>query len=497
MKLQRSAESKIAARHIIRGWLPLLAVFCIVALHPHPAQTQASHSLQNIRTIYVATPTGGDAVKAVRSRLIDRLKKSGTVHIVDTASGADAVLQTTSVIWPTGSVSVNPRSNSTVLTNYQGYLSAELIDSAHQTLWSYLVTPGHFRMSNIVDDLADHLSARLIETIRTGMPGAATPSTAAAPDQHAGASLHAAGATFPAPLYTKWFQSFAQDQGGFPITYSAIGSVAGIEQLVDGKVDIAASDIPAKENQSTAQARFLHFPTVIGGVVPIYNLPGAGRTLNLTPQILADIYAGKIRKWNDQRIRQSNSGTRLPNEDISVIHRSDGSGTTWAWTSFLATASPEWKTRIGAGIEWPTGSGAEGNEGVAEAVAKAPNSIGYVELIYAIQHQLSYAAVQNPSGRFIRASLDSITAAAADAKNPSHELGFSVLNAPDRNAYPVTTFTWLLVPQEGSNSAQRTAIASFLRWMLTTGQKECSSLGYAPLPREVVTQELHSVGELK
>jgi phosphate ABC transporter phosphate-binding protein len=495
MKLQRSSESKIAARHILRGWL--LAALCIAALHP--AQAQATHGLQSIRSIYVATPNGGDAARAVRSRLIDRLKKSGTIHVVDTAGAADAILQSTSVIWPTGNVSVNPRSNSTVLTNYQGYLSAELIDSAHQTLWSYLVTPGHFRMSNIVDDLADHLSAKLIETIRTGVPGSAAPSatSAAAPDQHAGTALHAAGATFPAPLYLKWFQSFAQDQGGFPITYSAIGSVAGIEQLAGGKVDIAASDIPAKENQGASQARFLHFPTVIGGVVPIYNLPGSGRTLNLTPQLLADIYSGKIRKWNDPRIRQANGGTHLPDEDISVIHRSDGSGTTWAWTSFLATASPEWKTRIGAEIEWPTGSGAEGNEGVAEAVAKAPSSIGYVELIYAIQHQLSYAAVQNPSGRFIRASLDSITAAAADAKNPSHELSFSVLNAPDKNAYPITTFTWLLVPQAGNNPAQRTAIASFLRWMLTTGQKECSSLGYAPLPREVVTQELHSVSELK
>ena len=215
--------------------------------------------------------------------------------------------------------------------------------------------------------------------------------------------------------------------------------------------------------------------------------------MNLTPRVLADIYSGKIRKWNDSRIRQWNGGVRLPDAEIAVVHRSDGSGTTFAWTSFLATASAEWTSRIGASIDWPVGTGAPGNEGVAEQVAKTPNSIGYVELIYAIQQQLSYAAVQNPAGRFIKADLDSITAAAADA----HTLDSSILNATARNAYPITTFTWLIVPEAGGNPQQRAAISRFLNWMLTTGQKQCSALGYAPLPREVAAAEIKAAAAVK
>ncbi len=476
-------------RRAIRHWLALAAMLLLISTNSAHSQANAVHS---VHTVFVSRSGGGGVAEAVRKRLMDRLRKSGTVRVVENAAAADAVLHASAVIWPTGTVSPNPRSTSVVLTNYQGYISAELTGPAHQTLWSYLITPGRFRMSNIVDDLADRLSERLIDAMKAGILDTSSPSAATGA---LGVSLRAAGATFPAPLYRKWFESFAEEPDGFPIAYDAIGSVAGLEQLAAGKIDIAASDIqPAQDSTS---AGLLHFPTVVGGVVPIYNLSGAGRSLNLTPETLADIFSGKIRRWNDPRIRQSNGRTHLPDSQISVVHRSDGSGTSFAWTSFLAAASPEWKSRIGASIEWPVGMGAEGNEGVAEQVAKTPNSIGYVELIYAIQHQLSYAAVENPSGRFIKADLDSITIAAASAASGSHRPYLSALNTAQKNAYPITTFTWLVVPEAKDSSQQRVAISKFLRWMLTTGQKQCAGLGYAPLPHEIVADELQTVANLK
>ncbi len=475
------------ARRRALSLLSFLPALVALFFTHHSARAQAGDA-HPIRSVYVAPLNGAMSADAVRERLIEHLKKSGVVRVVEQAGSADAILHCNVVIWPTGKVSPNPRSSSIVLTNYQGYLSAELSDAAKQTLWSYLVTPGHFRMSNIVDDLSDRLSMRLIGALKTGI--AASP-VAAAASGSAAVSLRAAGATFPAPLYQRWFESFAEDAGGFPISYDAVGSVAGLTQLAAGKIDMAASDIPAAGDSVSAQGGVLHFPTIVGGVVPIYNLPNAGRTLNMTPQILADIYAGKIRKWDDARIRQANG--RVGDAEIQVVHRSDGSGTTYAWTSFLAKAGAGWGAKTGASVDWPVGVGAAGNEGVAEEVAKTPNSIGYVELIYAIQHRLSYAAVENPAGRFIKADLDTITAAAADA----HSLDSSILNAAARNAYPIATFTWLIVPEAGSSASQRAAMGRFLRWMLTSGQKECSSLGYAPLPHEIVAQELKAVDGLK
>lgn len=447
---------------------------------------QTADSVRSIRTVFVAPLDGGNT-DAVRKRLIDRIEKSGAARVVNDAKAADAVLHGSAVIWATGTISNNPRSHGLRQTVYQGYLSAELKSSSNQTLWSYLVTPSHFRTASIADDLADHLAAKLLDAMKSGIPDAAR-SAALGSGQVA---LHAAGATFPEPLYRKWFESFQQEPGGVAISYDAIGSEAGIEQLTASKVDLAASDIPPQVG-----AEILHFPAVAGGVVPIYNLPGSSHGLNLTPQLLADIYSGAIRKWNDPRIRLWNSGAHLPDAEIAVVHRSDGSGTTYVWSSFLALSSPEWKTRVGEGarVEWPIGVGAAGNEGMAEQVAKAPNSIGYVELIYAIQHQLNYAAVRNPAGRFIKADLAGITAAAAEAGANSH--GFSILNAPGHDAYPISTFTWLLVPKAG-DAQKRAAIASFLRWMLTSGQKQCSSLGYAPLPREVIAGEMQAVDALK
>jgi phosphate ABC transporter phosphate-binding protein len=470
------------------GKLLLFALLFGLSLFQNRAQSQTAPGLHSVHSVFVAPAGSGPAAEATRRRLIDRLKKSSAVRVVNDAASADAILHSSAVIWPTGTVSPNPRSKSVVLTNYQGYLSAELTDASNRTLWSYLVTPSRFRMTNIVDDLADNLSARLLAALKAGLSTAATAPGATGSTT---VSLRAAGATFPAPLYQKWFQSFAGEPNGFPINYDAIGSVDGLQQLAASKIDMAASDIPAQ--QDSTQSGLLYFPTIVGGVVPIYNLPGSGRPLNLTARLLADIYSGKIRKWNDSRIREANGGVRLPDAEIVVVHRSDGSGTTYAWTAFLAAASAEWKTKVGASVTWPVGEDASGNEGVADKVARTPNAIGYVELIYAIQHRLSYAAVQNPAGRFVKADLDSIIAAAASAHTP----GASILNATDRNAYPIATFTSLVVPTTGENAERRTEIAKFLRWMLTTGQKQSSALGYAPLPREVVADELHAIDALK
>jgi len=443
-------------------------------------------------TVYVESFGTGNNAEAVRKRVVERLEKRSGVHIADKVDGADTVLRGKAVIWVTGRISNNPRSNSAKQEMYQGYLSVELDDSANRILWSYLATPGRFRASNIVDDLADQVVAKLERELKDGVPANAP---LAASGSSAQVALHAGGATFPAPLYMKWFESFQQASGGFPISYDAIGSEAGIEKLKDGKLDFAASDIRQTEGPQPDAA---YFPTVVGGVVPIYNLANAGHTLNLTPQLLADIYSGAIRKWNDSRLRLWNSGMDLPDADINVVHRSDGSGTTYVWTNFLSLASPEWKSKTGEGarVEWPVGTGAEGNEGLAGAVAKTPNSIGYVELTYAIQHRLNYAAVRNPAGRFIKADLASIADAAAKAHLSGGDFRISLLDSPEKDAYPISTFTWILVPT-GNDAQKRAAIAGFLHWMLSAGQKQCSSLGYVPLPHDVVAQELQAVEALK
>jgi len=470
---------------IVLGLLPLLYVSCATA-----------QSLSGIHAIQVEFSPDSSPIEEIRARIDQQLGKNHLKAVNDAAS-ADAILRLTANVWATGTVSANPRSNSTRVTNYQGYLSAELTGKDNRTLWSYLVTPNRLRDESFTDDLADQLVSRLLAAIRSGIPN---PGARSAAVSGVHAALHAAGATLPAPLYLKWFESFAQDQPGVSIAYDAIGSEAGIEQIEAGKVDFAASDMPLSKDTTSSGTHILHFPTVLGGVVPIYNLSGLDRPLNLTPQVLAGIYSGAIRRWNDPRIRESNHGIRLPDAEIAVVHRSDGSGTTYVWTSYLSLASPEWKSQYGSGtrVNWPLGRGAAGNAGVAQLVSNTPNAIGYVELIYAIQHQLNYAAVRNPAGQFIKADLASITAAASEAStSENHDFRISILNAPGKYSYPISTFTWLLVPVQQSDSQKQAAIAAFLHWMLTTGQKQCESLGYAPLPRAIVTRELDAVNQLK
>jgi phosphate transport system substrate-binding protein len=481
------------------AWLKCLAgIACFGLLYAAVAtpSARASGKLDTIRTVQVASMGDGASADAMRARIVDRLKRSGRLRVVD--SLADVMMRGTSSIWAVGSISLNPHSKSAVETIYQGYLSVELVDRSNQTLWSYLVTPSRFRTASIIDDLADHAAARLLDALANGAAGAPEPAAAAAAGSQV--ALHAAGSTLAAPLYRKWFQS-----SGMSVTYDAIGSEAGLERLEAGEVDFAASDMPIGEQDKSGQNalapnRVTQIPTVAGGVVPIYNLPELGRGLRLTPELLAGIYAGTIRKWNDPRILEVNRGARLPDAEIAVVHRSDGSGTTYVWTSFLALVSPEWKSSVGAGahVEWPTGTGAEGNNGVADRVAKTSHSIGYVELIYAIQHELNYAAVRNPAGEFIKADLASITVAASGAGSPGdREFPFSILDAPNPDAYPISTFTWLLIPSQGLGPEKKSTIQALLNWMLTTGQKECAALGYAPLPRAIAARALQAANALK
>jgi phosphate transport system substrate-binding protein len=303
--------------------------------------------------------------------------------------------------------------------------------------------------------------------------------------------INGAGATFPYPIYSKWFAEYNRLHPEIRINYQSIGSGGGIRQITNGTVFFGASDGPMTDEQlKAAPGAIRHFPTVLGGVVPIYNVPGIG-DLEFTGPVLADIYLGTIRKWNDPAIATLNPGVKLPATDITVVHRSDGSGTTYIWVDFLSKVAPAFKTRVGVGtaVNWPAGVGAKGNEGVAGLVSQTPGAIGYVELIYALQTKMRYGAVQNASGKFVRASVASVTAAAASATMPD-DFRVSITNAPGADAYPIASFTWMLLYEQPKDLASSRVMVDFLKWALTDGQQYCEALGYAPLPSGVVQREL-------
>ena len=306
--------------------------------------------------------------------------------------------------------------------------------------------------------------------------------------------INGAGATFPYPLYSKWFSEYNKLHPEVQINYQSIGSGGGIRQLTEGTVFFGASDGPMTEEQlGNAPMKIRHFPTVLGGVVPIYNLPEVSGELKLAGPVLADIFLGRITKWNDAAIAQDNPGVTLPATEITVVHRSDGSGTSYIWCDYLAKVSPDYKTKVGVAtsVNWPVGVGGKGNEGVAGLVKQTPYSIGYVELIYAIQNKLSYGAVKSHDGEWLRASLETVTAAASGAAGAMpKDFRVSITNAPGANAYPIASFTWLLVQQDPKDAVKGRTLDGFLKWALTDGQKLAAELGYAPLPKEVVALEL-------
>jgi phosphate transport system substrate-binding protein len=309
--------------------------------------------------------------------------------------------------------------------------------------------------------------------------------------------LNAAGATFPYPIYSKWFDVYHTQHPNIQINYQSIGSGGGIRQMQAGTVDFGASDVPLTDDQiGQFKVKIVHFPTVLGAVVPTYNVPGVTGDLNFTQKALVGIYLGTITKWNDPEIANANKGVSLPNADIVVVHRSEGSGTSYIFTDFLSKVSDDWKNKVGKGasINWPVGLGGKGNEGVTGLVKQTSGAIGYVELIYAIQNNSPYGRVQNAAGKFLKADLAGVTAAAAGAaKDMPDDFRVSITDAPGATSYPISSFTWLLIPAQIPDANKREAIKGFLNWMLSDGQNYNEGLSYAKLPKPVVVKELKAI----
>jgi phosphate ABC transporter phosphate-binding protein len=451
------------------------------------SECQGIESLTQVKKVYVERFEEGDEAEPLRQSLLKRLAKSGRYQVVDTEQVADAVAKGSGEVWLKGYLTLNSRTPSSDRQPvYGGYLSVELVSRAGEPLWSYLVTPSKLTFLRVRDDLANNL---VKEMTRAGEQAAGQTAAAAGPSptvKLTETSLVGGGATFPAPLYRRWFASFQRLHPEVQIRYQEIGSEAGAAALKASTVDFAASDLPASVD-GVEEGRVRRVASVLGGVVPVYHLEGVDRDLRFTPEVLAGIFLGRIRRWNDPEIQKLNRDVSLPDTEITVIHRSDGSGTTYAFSDFLARTNADWKSQLGVGtkLKWPVGIGEEGNENVATAVLEKPNSLGYVELVFAIQHHLSFGSVRNRAGQFVHADLDNLAEAARSVPGA----GTSFVDASGRNAYPIATFTWLLVPTDKQDEAKSAALKSLLEWILVQGQRECSSLGYAPLPREVAEEE--------
>jgi len=313
--------------------------------------------------------------------------------------------------------------------------------------------------------------------------------------------INGAGATFPNPIYSKWFSEYNKLHPNVQINYQPLGSGAGIRQLTTRTVFFGATDGPMTSDQMlAAPGKILHIPTVLGAVVPVYNLPGVTAELKFTGTVLADIYLGRITRWNDPAIASLNAGVTLPSSDIVVTHRAEGSGTTYIWVDYLSKVSPDFRKTVGVAtsVKWPTGVGGKGNEGVAGLVSQTPGAIGYVELVYALQNKIAYGSVQNSSGTFLRATVDAVTAAATAAV-PQMPADFrvSITNPPGKDAYPIASFTWLLFYENPQDKVQAKIMVDFVRWALADGQKFARDLGYAPLPQGLIDMEMKALQKIK
>jgi phosphate ABC transporter phosphate-binding protein len=488
------AETALSYNRVRVKSLIRIACLCSLAGLALAGQTVANGG----KRLYVdGLTTKGDEQK-LRQALIAEIRKSNSVTLVSDPANADLILDGGGEIWVKGYHSFSPRSELKLPTNgtpiYGGFLSVELKNQQGVTLWSYLATPGS-ESDDVSKGLARRISKHLAEALSRPEILAPVPS-----QRPPAASLHAAGATFPAPVYRKWFINYEAGNPGVQITYDAVGSEAGIRKLLSGEVDFAASDSPqgVHEIAPGQENKYLFFPSVVGAVVPIVNLPGIPDGIKFTPEALAGIYLGKITKWNDSILKQANHGVPLPDLPITVIHRSDGSGTSYAFTSYLSQVSPEWKSKVGSGLEpkWPVGRGASGNQGVAAQVKELGGSIGYVEFIYALQNHINYGKVRNQNGDFVEASLESIAAAVNHSMDISDDLTVSIVDAPGPGSYPIASFTWLIVPEHVADSVKRNAIVLFLRWMLGAGQTQAAALGYLPLSEDVVAREEAAIARI-
>jgi phosphate ABC transporter phosphate-binding protein len=463
------------------------------------AQIFAGQELdRGARRIYVeafATKTGGEAL---RSDLTAELRKLSSISLVPDAAQADLVLGGGGEIWVKGYRSFSPRSHIKMPSNgtpiYGGYLSVELRNRRNVTIWSYLAAPDA-TSENVSRDISKRIMTHLAEALRE--PEAPVASLVQRPL----ITLSGAGATFPFPVYQKWFTNFQAEDPGTAITYDAIGSEAGIKNLLAGSVDFGASDSPEAIHQVAPghEGAYLLFPSVVGAVVPIVNVPGVPESIAFTPEALAGIFLGKITKWNDPILKRANRGLDLPDLDIVVVHRADGSGTSYAWTDYLSKISPEWKDEIGSSLtpKWPIGRAASGNDGVAKLVKELGGSIGYVEFIYALQNHLSYGRIRNRNGEFVEASLESVASAVSHSPEMREDLKSSIVDAPGEGSYPVASFTWIVVPAQIPDGTKRSAITAFLKWMLGPGQRQAAALGYLALPREVIAKEEAAIDTIR
>lgn len=450
-----------------------------------------------IRRLYVEPFATQAGFERFRDDVLNELRKLNSVSLAADESSADAILGGGGEVWIKGYRSHNPQlgrvaPNGTPI--YSGFLSIELRDKKGQTIWSYLATPPA-ESKDVSKDLSTLIVKKLVEALRQGE----APSQPAAPPEPT-IILKAAGATFPFPVYDKWFTNYRRENPAVQIIYEPIGSEAGVRKLLANSVDFGASDSPevihvlAPEDEE----KYLFFPSVVGAVVPVVNLAGLSGDIAFTPEALAGIYLGKIKKWNDPILTRANRGLRLPDLDIAVVHRSDGSGTSYVWTDYLSKVSPEWKARVGTSLtpKWPGGLEANGNEGVSQLVKERAGAIGYVEFIYALQNHLTYGRVRNREGKFVAASLESIAAAASRPMKVSQGFKVSIVDAPGAEAYPISSFTWIVVPLRSANDATRNALTGFLRWTLGPGQRQAAALGFLPLPKDVATKEQAAIVKL-
>jgi len=464
------------------------AMFCCTMFVSALSRQTAPAS--QIKRLYVepfATQAGSEKF---REDVISELRKLNSVSLAADESSADAILGGGGEVWIKGYRSHNPQlgkvpPNGTPI--YTGFLSIELRDKNGQTLWSYLATPPE-ASENISKDLSTLIVKKLVEALKQGEAPSQT-----APLPQPTMILKGAGATFPFPVYAKWFTNYRRENPAVQITYEPVGSEAGALKLLANSVDFAASDSPEVVHilAPSDEERFLFLPSVVGAVVPVVNLSGLPSDIAFTPDALAGIYLGKIKKWNDPILTRANRGLHLPDLDIAVVHRADGSGTSYVWTDYLSKISPEWKAQVGTSLapKWPVGLEANGNGGVSKVVKERAGSIGYVEFIYALQNHLTYGRVRNRDGKFVSASLETIAAAASHSMKISQDFKVSIVDAPGADAYPISSFSWIVVPVRSANDATRNALGGFLQWMLGAGQRQAAALGYLPLPKDVVIKE--------
>jgi len=475
----------------IRKLTPALA--CCLMAWPAAAWDATNGAVKRLYVEAFATKAGAEKL---REELTAELRKLPSISLVPDESNADLILGGGGEVWVRGYRSFSPRSHMKLPTNgtplYGGYLSVELRNKRGVTVWSYLATPG-----TASEDISKDLSKRIAKHIAEALTQPEAAAAAAAVQNEPAIALSGAGATFPYPVYQKWFTNFQTEEPGTLITYDAIGSEAGVRKLLAGAIDFGASDSPdaIRELAPADHANFLLFPSVVGAVVPIVNVPGVPEDIAFTPEALAGIFLGKITKWNDPILKRANPGLGLPDLGIVVVHRSDGSGTSYAWTDYLSQTSPQWKAAVGASLDpkWPAGRAADGNDGVAKMVKELGGSIGYVEFIYALENHLSYGRIRNRNGEFVAASLESIAAAVSHSMEIQDDFKASIVDAPGPGSYPIASFTWIVVPTRIAGDAKRGAIVAFLKWMLGPGQRQAAALGYLALPKDVVSKEQNAI----